>query len=84
MLTNPSNPQLSLPLDRGIAAAQKHLLSLQKPEGYWWADLESNVSMTAEAVLLHTLWGRTDALPLDKVEKYLRSHQCTHGGWELF
>ncbi len=73
-----------LALKQGIAAAQKHLLSLQKPEGYWWADLESNVSMTAETVLLRTLWGTTDALPLAKVENYLRSHQRSHGGWELF
>ncbi len=87
MLTNPphlSAPPLSPQLDQKITAAQNYLLSLQKPEGYWWADLESNVSMTAEAVLLHTLWGTTDTLPLAKVEKYLRSHQCTHGGWELF
>ncbi|MEL7492607.1 MAG: squalene--hopene cyclase [Cyanobacteria bacterium J06554_11] len=71
-------------LTLGIRAAQQHLLSLQTSEGYWRADLESNVSITAEAVLLHTLWKTADNLPLRKAEKYLRSHQREHGGWELF
>ncbi|MGB7084808.1 MAG: squalene--hopene cyclase, partial [Phormidesmis sp.] len=71
-------------LDQAIAAAQDYLLSLQTPAGYWWADLESNVSITAEVVLLHKIWGTAAGRPLAKVEAYLRSHQREHGGWELF
>ncbi len=67
-----------------IAASQNYLLSLQHPEGYWWAELESNVSITAEAVLLHKIWGTDAVRPLPKVEAYLRSQQRQHGGWELF
>ncbi len=71
-------------LAQGITAAQDYLLSIQKKEGYWWADLESNVSITAEAVLLHKIWQTDGDRPLHKTEKYLRSHQQNHGGWELF
>lgn len=67
-----------------IAASQKHLLSIQNPDGYWWAELESNVTITSEAVLLHKIWGTEKTRPLHKVENYLRSQQREHGGWELF
>jgi squalene-hopene/tetraprenyl-beta-curcumene cyclase len=72
------------PVEGAIAASQQYLLSLQHPEGYWWAELESNVTMTAEAVLLHKIWGTDRTRPLHKAEKYLRSQQRDHGGWELY
>lgn len=71
-------------IDDVIGKSQDYLLSLQKPEGYWWADLESNVTITAEAVLLHKIWGTDATRPLPKVEPYLRREQRDHGGWELF
>lgn len=71
-------------VQQAIAASQNHLLSLQYPEGYWWAELESNVTITAEVVLLHKIWGTDRQRPLHKVETYLRSQQRDHGGWELY
>jgi squalene-hopene/tetraprenyl-beta-curcumene cyclase len=67
-----------------IAKSQNHLLSIQNPGGYWWAELESNVTITAEVVLLHKIWGTNSERPLHKAETYLRSQQRQHGGWELF
>lgn len=67
-----------------IAKSQNYLLALQNPEGYWWAELESNVTITAEVVLLHKIWGTDGSRPLHKAEVYLRSQQREHGGWELF
>jgi len=66
-----------------IANTQNYLLNLQYPEGYWWAELESNVTITSEVVLLHKIWGTDQERPLQKVEAYLRSQQREHGGWEL-
>jgi squalene-hopene/tetraprenyl-beta-curcumene cyclase len=71
-------------LAEAIAATQNYLLSIQNPAGYWWAELESNVTITSEAVLLHKIWGTDLERPLHKVEHYLRSQQREHGGWELF
>lgn len=71
-------------LDGAISASQNYLLSTQNPEGYWWAELESNVTMTAEVVLLHKIWGTDKTRPMHKAEKFLRSQQRDHGGWELF
>jgi squalene-hopene/tetraprenyl-beta-curcumene cyclase len=67
-----------------IAASQQYLLSIQNPAGYWWAELESNVTITAEVVLLHKIWGTDQGRPLHKVAAYLRQEQRQHGGWELF
>jgi squalene-hopene/tetraprenyl-beta-curcumene cyclase len=61
-----------------------HLLALQHPEGYWWAELESNATVTAEVVLLHRIWNTGAGRPLHKAERYFRGQQKEHGGWELF
>ncbi|MGV0024532.1 squalene--hopene cyclase [Phormidesmis priestleyi] len=71
-------------LEEAIAASQNYLFSIQNTTGYWWAELESNVTMTAEVVLLHKIWGTDRTRPLHKAEKYLRSQQRDHGGWELY
>jgi squalene-hopene/tetraprenyl-beta-curcumene cyclase len=71
-------------LESAITASQEYLLSIQHPDGYWWAELESNVTITSEVVLLHKVWGTDTVRPLHKVEAYLRSQQRDHGGWELF
>ena len=71
-------------LDAAIAASQNYLLSTQHEDGYWWAELESNVSITSEAVLVHKIWGSDGTRPLHKVVQYLRNHQRDHGGWELY
>ena len=40
-----------------ISRGQDYLLSQQYPEGYWWAELEANVTLTAEYVMLHKILG---------------------------
>lgn len=70
-------------LNKAISASQQHLLQRQFPEGYWWAELESNVTITSEVVLLHQIWGTNLSYPCHKVETYLRQQQRDHGGWEL-
>ncbi|WP_218081202.1 squalene--hopene cyclase [Anthocerotibacter panamensis] len=72
------------PLESAIRTSQEYLLGLQDPAGYWWAELESNVTMTAEVVLLHKIWGTDQTRPLAKAEAFLRQEQRAHGGWELF
>jgi squalene-hopene/tetraprenyl-beta-curcumene cyclase len=87
--TTASNlPQCDRPnpdaLAQAIAASQNYLLSIQTPQGYWWANLESNVTITAEVVLLHKIWGTNQTRPLQKTETYLRREQRPSGGWELY
>ncbi|MEY3254938.1 MAG: squalene--hopene cyclase [Cyanobacteriota bacterium] len=71
-------------ITQAIAASQEHLLSIQRPEGYWWGELESNVTITVEVLLLHKIWGTCQNRALYKIENYLRCQQREHGGWELY
>ncbi len=71
-------------LQEAIKKAQDYLFSLQQDDGHWCAYLESNVTITAEAVLLYKIWGIDHHKPLHKIEAYLRSQQRSHGGWELY
>lgn len=71
-------------ITQAIAASQEHLLSIQRPEGYWWGELESNVTITVEVLLLHQIWGTCENRALYKIENYLRCQQREHGGWELY
>lgn len=70
--------------ENAIKKAQDYLFSLQKKDGHWCAYLESNVTITAEALLLYKIWGVDNQKPLHKIEHYLRSQQRSHGGWELY
>ncbi len=75
---------ISKGLAEAIASSQNFFLSRQYSEGFWWAELESNVTITSEVVLLHKIWGTDNARPLNKAEVYLRSQQRYYGSWELF
>jgi len=70
-------------LDHALVRARDALFRLQGPGGYWWAELESNVTITAEVILLHRIWGRFDRVPKAQAERYFRTQQRGHGGWEL-
>ena len=69
------------PLDQAIDAAVSHLLGLQADAGYWWAELESNVTITAEHVFLRHILGISDARELEKVARYVLSKQRDDGAW---
>lgn len=83
-MTSVQEAAIQAQVKQAIARSQEYLLSIQKPEGYWWAELESNVTITAEVVLLHKIWQTDKTRPLAKIEAYLRPQQREHGGWELF
>ena len=64
-------------LERG----ERHLRALQADEGYWWGELESNSTMTAEHVfMLHAL-GRLREEDRSGLTAELRATQRADGGW---
>jgi len=71
-------------LTQAIKNCQNYLLTQQKPDGHWIAQLESNVTMAAEVVLLHKAWGSDKTRPLEKVVPYILEKQVPSGGWELY
>jgi len=60
------------------------LLAAQSPEGWWSGELETNVTMTAEHVLLYRFLG----LPVDEIRdgaiRHLLRNQRADGSWALY
>src|SRR5262244_1082889 len=73
------------PVDRGIEAATRALLGLQRPDGHWVFELEADATIPAEYVLLRHYLAEPVAAELEaKIAVYLRRIQGEHGGWPLF
>lgn len=68
-------------LDGTIARGISHLLSLQYGEGYWWGELESNVTITAEHMFLTHILGVADKKEWKKIANYILSQQRDDGTW---
>ncbi len=78
-----SDPAPGQPLAAAITRSVDAHFALQHPAGYWWGELQSNVTITAEVLLLHRIWGTFERVPHAAAERYLRGEQREHGGWEL-
>ncbi len=79
-----TSPQVSVDrssLDRTIDRAVHHLLDLQSPDGYWWAELESNVTITAEHLFFRHVMGIPDPEEAAKAGRYILSQQRDDGTW---
>jgi squalene-hopene/tetraprenyl-beta-curcumene cyclase len=71
-------------ISESLRKTQSYYLDQQHPDGYWWSELESNVTITAEyLMLLHFLElrdGETDR----KITNNLLRHQRADGTWALY
>jgi squalene-hopene/tetraprenyl-beta-curcumene cyclase len=72
------------PMDTAIDRAKKYLLSLQHPDGYWVAELESNATMIAEYVFFMHFMAIWDPERVAKCKVALLKTQQTDGGWPLY
>lgn len=72
--------QLDSTIERGVA----YLLSIQDEQGFWWAELESNVTMASEHLLLEHFLGIGDANRWAKLRHYLLNRQRADGSWAVY
>jgi len=70
-------------VQRALTRATDAMLRLQLPDGYWWAELESNVTITAEYLLLHRFFGLSEE-NFPHLVAYLLDQQLDHGGWSIW
>ena len=63
--------------------AVEAMLAGQNPSGYWWAELESNVSITAEYLMLHRVLGLPEH-DFPRLAADILSRQLENGGWSLY
>ena len=61
-----------------------HLVSLQSPEGWWKAELETNVTMDAEDLMLRHYLGILDDTVAADTARWIRSNQSSEGAWSTF
>jgi squalene-hopene/tetraprenyl-beta-curcumene cyclase len=67
-----------------LMRARDYLLSLQTPEGWWKAELQTNVTMDAEDLLLREFLGIRDPETTERAAKWIRSQQREDGSWSNF
>jgi squalene-hopene/tetraprenyl-beta-curcumene cyclase len=72
------------PLDVAIQQSCEFFLREQLAEGYWWAELESNVTITAEYIMLFHFLGMVDKDREKKLANYILSKQTAEGYWTIF
>ncbi len=70
-------------IERAVRRAQAAMLGMQQPEGYWWSELESNVTITAEYVMLHRFLG-LDESKVPQLAADILHRQLPNGGWSIW
>jgi squalene-hopene/tetraprenyl-beta-curcumene cyclase len=79
-----ANASLSEDAASAIKAAREHLLSLQDGQGWWKAELETNVTMDAEDLLLRHYLGILDPRQTAASARWIRHNQRSDGTWATF
>lgn len=79
-----ASPKAGTDLDTAIERATDYLLSVQYQEGYWWAELESNSTITAEHLFLTHILGIGSQELWDKIARQLLSWQREDGTWAIW
>lgn len=72
------------PLDKAIENSRDFFFREQMPDGYWWAELESNVTITAEYIMLFHFLGIPNRPRERKMSHYILSKQMQDGAWSLW
>ncbi len=74
-------------LDKVSKAARKtqsYYVSEQHKDGYWWYELESNVSITSEYLMLLYFLGIRDEEKYKKIVHHILKNQRLDGTWALY
>jgi squalene-hopene/tetraprenyl-beta-curcumene cyclase len=71
-------------LDRTLDRAVRRLISLQKPDGWWVGELESNVTMTAQHLLLLEFLRLRDEDSTRRCANELLARQRPDGLWSIY
>ena len=76
--------RFQLDVETAIARAQRHLLEIQKPEGYWIGELMVDATLVADMVAYHHWDGKVDKVWQRKAVNHILSMQLPDGGWNIY
>jgi len=68
---------------RAVRRATAAMLEMQQPQGYWWAELESNVTITSEYIMLHRFLGLEESR-VPRLAADILGRQLPNGGWSVW
>jgi squalene-hopene/tetraprenyl-beta-curcumene cyclase len=71
-------------IEEAIRKSCEYFYRVQYPEGYWWAELESNVTITCEYVMFKRLLGIPLGRKQSGIVRYLLRRQNENGGWGIY
>jgi squalene-hopene/tetraprenyl-beta-curcumene cyclase len=71
-------------LERACARAQRCLLNLQAPQGYWLGELQGDSILESEYLLMKFILAQDDDPELPLITNYLRRLQQPDGGWSMY
>ncbi|MBI2821895.1 MAG: squalene--hopene cyclase [Acidobacteria bacterium] len=71
-------------LEQAIQRACDLLLSLQRPEGYWLGELESDTTLESDYLFYLYILDRFDAKRVVKLASTIRLKQLADGGWDIY
>ncbi len=80
-------PDYSVDLVNRVSAAiektRRYYAQMQHVDGYWWYELESNVTITAEYLMLLHFAGIMDKERDSKIAGHILKHQRPDGTWSI-
>jgi squalene-hopene/tetraprenyl-beta-curcumene cyclase len=79
-------------VSRGVERAAEYLLSLQQPEGYWWAELTADSTLESDYILLQLWlyppeggrWNPPHRPQIDRAVKSILARQLDDGGFNIY
>ncbi len=71
-------------IEKAVRNTCQYFAGTQHKEGYWWSELESNVTITSEYIMLLYLLELSRPRQQKGMKKYLLNHQRTNGSWGLY
>ena len=71
-------------LERALDAGAERLLALQKPDGFWVAELESNVTMTAQHIFWHEFLRIAEEDTVRRCANELLARRRDDGSWAIY
>jgi len=71
-------------LDQAIARSQAWFFAQQRPEGFWHAPLEANVSMETEYIFFNRFMGRQPEAIERRIADRMLATQSDDGSWPLY
>jgi squalene-hopene/tetraprenyl-beta-curcumene cyclase len=80
----PQLPKLKNQLRQSVDRAAGYLLSLQKEQAYWVAELEADTTLESDYIFLLHLLGKNHPERIGKLATTVRSAQLADGGWNIY